>query len=168
MSYVKIWIHAVWGTKNRQPILSKEKRNELFLHIKENAKQKEIYIDLINGYTDHVHCLLMLNADMPVSKAIGLVKGESSFWANKQRVFEQKFEWADEYFAASVSDSQIAKVRAYIVNQEEHHKKKSFFEEYSWFLKINGCEVMAEANTIAQGMKAPAINGMVTKSLSEL
>ena len=167
MSYVKIWIHAVWGTKNRLPILSKEKRHELFVHIKENAKQKEIYIDLINGYVDHVHCLLALNADMSISKAIGLIKGESSFWANKQRIFDQKFEWADEYFAASVSDSAVEKVRAYILNQEEHHKKKTFSDEYSEFLKANGFEVTAEANTNTR-YEIPAINGRVTKSVSEI
>ena len=162
MSYVKIWIHAVWGTKHRQPILSKEKRNELFFHIKENAKQKELYIDSINGHVDHVHCLLALNAEMSISKAIGLIKGESSFWANKQKLFERKFEWADEYFAASVSDSAVEKVRAYILNQEAHHKKKSFSEEYLEFLMVTGFDVMAKASTNTSGI-VPAINGGVNK-----
>ena len=160
MSYVKIWIHAVWGTKNRHPVLSKEKRNELFLHIKDNAQKKEIYIDSINGYVDHVHCLLALNADMSISKTIGLLKGESSFWANKQKLFPQKFEWADEYFAVSVSDSVFEKVKAYILNQDEHHRKKTFSEECSEFLKLSGFEVMAKANTNTADT-IPAINGGV-------
>ncbi len=160
MSYVKIWIHAVWGTKNRQPILSKAKRNELFIHIKENSKRKEIYIDSINGYLDHVHCLLSLNAEMSISKAIGLIKGESSFWANRQKLFTQKFEWADEYYAASVSESVVEKVRTYIDNQEKHHSKITFVDEYNNFLKQMGYEVMAKACTDT-GDKSPAINGRV-------
>ena len=162
MAYVKIWIHAVWGTKNRQPVLSKERRNEMFLHIRENARQKEIYIDSLNGYVDHVHCLLALNADMSISKAIGLIKGESSFWVNKQKLFPQKFEWADEYYAASVSDSVVEKVRNYIDNQEEHHRTKTFSEEYSEFLRSNGLEVTAKANSFTAST-APAINGGVNE-----
>ena len=165
MSYVKIWIHAVWGTKNRQPILFKEKRDELFIHIKENAKQKEIYIDSINGYVDHVHCLLALNAEMSISKAIGLIKGESSFWANKRKLFAQKFEWADEYYAASVSESVVEKVRTYIFNQETHHSKITFVDEYNNFLKKMGYEVTAKANTSTTD-KSLAINGGVNDQVA--
>ena len=164
MSFVKIWIHAVWGTKNHQSILAKEKRKELFSHIKENARQKEIYIDTINGYLDHVHCLLGLNANMPISKAMNLIKGESSFWANKRKLFSSKLEWADEYFAVSVSESVVEKVRAYILNQEIHHKKTTFADEYKEFLKKNDFDVMAEANS--EGINPPAMNGGVTKTLS--
>jgi putative transposase len=74
MAYVKIWIHAVWGTKNKEQVLTKEVRTKLFQHIKENARSKEIFIDCINGYTDHVHCLLALNADMSIAKALQLIK----------------------------------------------------------------------------------------------
>ena len=70
MSFVKIWIHSVWGTKNRQAILTQEIRRDLFQHIKENAKKKEICIDTINGHLEHVHCLFALNADMSISKTI--------------------------------------------------------------------------------------------------
>jgi putative transposase len=59
-----------------------------------------------------------------------LIKGESAFWANKNNLLKTKFEWADEYYAASVSDSSVEKVRKYIYNQEEHHRKVSFEEEY--------------------------------------
>ncbi len=62
-----------------------------------------------------------------------LIKGESSYWINKQNMCKRKFEWQDEYFAASVSESMVEKVRDYINNQEEHHKKKSFQDEYAQF-----------------------------------
>ena len=135
MSYVKIWIHAVWGTKNHEPILTRNTRVSLFSHIRENSKTKEIYIDFINGYAEHIHCLLALNADMTISKAVQLLKGESAFWMNKNKIIKTKFEWATEYFAVSVSESMIDKVRDYIKNQEVHHAKVSFTEEYNEFIK---------------------------------
>ncbi len=138
MAYVKIWIHAVWSTKNREAILQKEKRQQLFEHIRANAKSKEIYVDFINGMEDHVHCLIALNADMAIAKAVQLLKGESAFWANKTKLFNFKLEWAEEYYAASVSESQTNKVRDYIKNQEEHHRKITFQEEFDAFLAKSG------------------------------
>jgi REP-associated tyrosine transposase len=135
MSYVKIWIHAVWRTKNDNKILTDYIRKQLFLHIKENAKEKGIYVDFINGHYDHVHCLLTLNADLSISKTMQLIKGESSFWANKNNLLNTKIEWADEYFAVSASESMIDKVREYIKNQYEHHKNVTFQEEYDEFMK---------------------------------
>lgn len=134
MAYVKIWIHAVWGTKNRYPYLTKEIKEKVIAHIKENAKKKEIYIDSINGHTDHLHCLLGLNTDMSISKALQLIKGESAFWMNKEKITPQKFEWADEYYAASVDETSLVRVRAYIQNQEEHHQKKTLMMEYEKFM----------------------------------
>jgi len=131
-------IHAVWGTKNRKKLISREIRPILLSHIRENAKQKGIYIDTINSQAEHVHCLFALNADMALSKALNLIKGESSFWANKHQLTNFKFEWADDYFAASVSKSQLEKVRHYIVNQDEHHQKYNFTDEYNKFLKSYG------------------------------
>jgi len=138
MSFVKIWVHAVWGTKNHRKILLKEQRIELFQHIRDNAKKKGILIDFINGHLDHVHCLLTLNAEMSISKAIQLIKGESAFWANQNGIIKPRLEWADEYFAVSVSKSAINKIRDYIKNQEVHHRKVTFIEEYGKFMKAFG------------------------------
>lgn len=77
----------------------------------------------------------MLNADMSVAKAIQLLKGESSHWANKNGLTKTKFEWADDYFAVSVSESMVDKIRHYIDNQEEHHRKIPFQQEYDEFIK---------------------------------
>ena len=138
MAYVKVLIHAVWGTKNRERIISQHLRAEILSHIKENAGIKEIFIDTLNSQPDHIHCLFYLNADMSVAKAINLIKGESSYWIDKQQLLKAKFEWADEYFAASVSESQKDKVRTYILNQDEHHRKLTFAEEYNKFLESYG------------------------------
>ena len=140
MSYVKIWIHAVWGTKNHERILTKDIRINLFQHIRENAKAKQIYIDFINGDMENIHCLLALNADMSIAKTIQLIKGEDAFWANKNKLIKPQLEWADEYFAASVSESMIDKVREYFKNQEVHHKKITFKEEFDKFVSKYGLE----------------------------
>ena len=134
MAYVNIWIHAVWGTKNRFPFLTREIKEIVIDHIKENAKKKEIHIDALNGVADHLHCLLSLNADMSIAKAMQLLKGESAFWINKNRITKTKFEWADEYYAASLAESSLNSIRTYIENQEAHHRKSSFTEEYEKFL----------------------------------
>lgn len=75
---------------------------------------------------------------MSLAKHIQLLKGESSFWLNKSKLLTSKFEWADKYFAASVSEDKIDTVRNYISNQEEHHRKLTFLEEYNKFLNIYG------------------------------
>lgn len=134
MAYVKIMIHAVWATKNHYPFLQKELLNKLVSHIKENARSKQIFIDSINGAPDHMHCLLGLNAEMCIAKAIQLIKGESSNWMNKQKLTKSKFEWADEYYAVSIGKSDIARVRAYIDDQEALHRKISFSDEYDAFM----------------------------------
>lgn len=128
-------IHAVWGTKNRHPFLTKEIKEIVISHIKENAKTKQIHIDRLNGHTEHLHCLFGLNADTSIAKTLQLIKGESAFWINKQQLTFSKFEWADEYFAVSVSESMIDKVRVYIDGQEEHHKNMTFTQEYEEFIK---------------------------------
>lgn len=140
MAYVKILIHAVWGTKNRHPFFPKELRPTIWQHIYENAQQKGIFVDTVNGHADHVHCLFYLNADMSLSKHMQLIKGESSFWLNKSGLIHSKFEWAEKYFAASVSEDKAAVVRNYITNQEEHHRNVSFQEEYNRFLQHYGFE----------------------------
>ena len=138
MAFVKIWIHAVWGTKNREPVLEKGILESVCNHIKENGKLKGIFIECINGYSDHLHCLMLLNADTSISKQMQLIKGESSFWINKNKIIKGHFEWADEYFASSVSDDKLGIARAYIMNQQEHHKKVTYKDEYEKFLKHFG------------------------------
>ena len=107
MPFVKIWIHAVWTTKNRQRVLEKKVRPQLFEHIHQNALKKEILMDCVNGYIEHVHCLFRLRNDQNISKVIQLIKGESSFWMNTQNLIADKLDWQDDYFAVSVSESQV-------------------------------------------------------------
>ncbi len=87
MSWVRIWIHLVFSTKERQPLLTpKELREKIFQHTKENAKSKDIWLDSINGYKEHVHSLISLNKDQTINKTAQLLKGESSFWINQNQL----------------------------------------------------------------------------------
>ncbi|MDI9355664.1 MAG: IS200/IS605 family transposase [Chitinophagaceae bacterium] len=135
MPYIRIWVHIVWSTKNRQPFLNKEIRQNVFKHISENAKSKGIILNIINGFDDHVHCLVGLNEQQNIATIAQLLKGESSFWINKNNLCKEKFGWQDEYFAVSVSESQFNTVRNYIFKQEEHHAKKTWQQEYDEFIK---------------------------------
>ena len=141
MPYIKIWIHLIWATKNRYPYLNKEIKQNFFDHIKANAKEKEIHLDFINGCADHVHVLISMNVDQSISKIAQLLKGESSHWINKNELLKEHFAWQEEYIAVSVSYNGIDKVREYIKNQEEHHRKKSFSEEWDLFIDKYGFEI---------------------------
>lgn len=141
MSFARVFIHFVWSTKSRKKLLdTTELRNEVWRHIRENARKKGIFLDEVGGYSDHCHCLVSLGIDQTIQKTVQLLKGESSFWINRNMVLRGKFEWQDEYFAVSVSESMLDRVRDYIRNQEEHHRKKSFQEEYDEFILKYGFE----------------------------
>ncbi|MBL0153063.1 MAG: IS200/IS605 family transposase [Chitinophagaceae bacterium] len=130
MPFSKIWIHLVWSTKNREPLLTDNIRRKVFNHIRENADKKKIEIDSINGYTDHVHLLLVLQPTQSIAEITHWIKGESSHWINKNKICSGAFEWQDDYFAVSVSEKNVPKLQAYINNQEKHHHSKTFEEEY--------------------------------------
>jgi REP element-mobilizing transposase RayT len=135
----------MWSTKNRAKIITKSKREEILTHIKSNALLKGIHIDHINIVSDHIHVLISLNTDQTIAKVVQLIKGESSYWANKNKLFGHKFEWQDEYIAVSLSQSIVDKVRKYIRNQEEHHKIKTFMDEYNEFMNKFGFDIIKGA-----------------------
>jgi len=133
MSWVRVYIHIVFSTKNRVPFLdSKELRKQVFQHIKQNAAEKGIWLDCVNGYQDHAHCLISLGREQTISKVAQLIKGESSFWINKNKLTKNKFDWQDDYWAESVCH--LERIRKYIHNQEAHHSKNTFKKEIDDFM----------------------------------
>lgn len=142
MSFVKIWIHAVWTVRNRKPILNQDIRQVLFDHIHENALGKEILMETVGGYHNHVHCLFRLKNNQTIENVMQLIKGESSFWFNRNDLSGLKLNWQKEYFAVSVSESKVNAVRKYILNQEKHHQNKSWDEEYNEFITKYGFQVI--------------------------
>ena len=121
MSYTSILIHIVWSTKNRKKILDKYKKDIICEHIKEYAIKNNIHILNINGCMNHLHCLIYLMPSQNIANVVQLQKGESSHWINNNFKFFGKFNWQDEYFAVSVSESKKNVMFNYINKQEEHH-----------------------------------------------
>jgi len=115
--------HLVFATKNREPLLEKGIRDIIYKHIWSNCREKEIFLKSIGGYTDHLHCLISLGREQSMAKVAQLIKGESAYWINEQKLTSDYFSWQDDYFAVSVSESQINTVINYIANQEKHHAK---------------------------------------------
>jgi putative transposase len=138
MSYVTVWLHCVWSTKNREPVLTPEIRPLLFQHILDNGRKKRIWVDTVNGYKEHVHALISLDKNMTIANTMQLMKGESVFWLNKSPLVKEKIHWQDDYFAVSVGQSQLERVRNYIRNQEEHHKRKPYEQEVNEFMEKYG------------------------------
>jgi REP element-mobilizing transposase RayT len=133
-SYTKIWLHLIWSTQNREKLLvDKQLRKELSQYYYDYSVEKKIYMKINYINPDHVHALINLPTNLTVEKVLHLYKGSSSNWLNKQVNF--RFQWGKGYGAFSVSESNLDRVVKYIINQEEHHRKKSFTKEYEEFLR---------------------------------
>ncbi len=129
-SYSRCWLHLTWCTLERNKILPRRVRVELSRFLGEYAHSKAIQMCTNFVCADHVHVLIDLPTDMTIAKVINLLKGASSHWINEQQIMPFKLEWGRGYGAFSVSPSALAKVIKYIAEQEEHHRTKSFLEEY--------------------------------------
>lgn len=138
LSYLKVWIHAVWATKNRVPCLDDETILRFCEHIRQNAADKGFYIDTINGYLDHMHVLMLLKPENSVPKQMQLIKGESSKWASDSGLVPPDFAWESQYYAASVSGRMVPAVREYIKNQQAHHASVTFATEFDHLVSSAG------------------------------
>lgn len=136
MSIVNIYIHLVFSTKKRAPLLTKSIRKEVLMHIKMNAQKWGVEIDYANGYYDHIHCLLKLPSTMNMADTAQVIKGESSRWINMLELTPTYFQWQDDYFAESIAERDLERVRNYIKNQEEHHKDLAFEREMEMLSKL--------------------------------
>ena len=141
MSFIKIWIHYIWATKNRKPSLKEPYRSKLFEHIKQNALKQNIYLDRINGYEEHVHAIVSLGSHQTIDGIAQSLKGESSFWYNNiSGIPTGKIARQDKYYAVSVSESILPILRAYVDGQVQHHQKKSFQQEFDELVRLYGFE----------------------------
>ncbi|MFD0767174.1 IS200/IS605 family transposase [Mucilaginibacter lutimaris] len=126
-SYSAVWVHLVWSTKNREPILNPELRKELFRVIRTIATDYEIYIDCINGVDDHIHLLVRLKTDQSIAEVVKTIKGNS--WEYFKDQPGKYITWQDGFAVFSVSPDSLKKVRNYIFNQVKHHRDKGFKDE---------------------------------------
>ena len=137
-SYSKVWLHLIWSTHNKEKVLVKDVRKQVSNFLYTYAEEKEIYMKTNYVNAEHVHTLVDLPTTLSIDECLKLLKGSSSHYINDNRLVNNKFRWARGYGAFSVSESQLKKVVDYINDQKEHHRKKSFTEEYELFIKKYG------------------------------
>lgn len=132
-TYVSSLVHCVFSTKNRRNLIRREIQSDLWPFLGGIARKNGFKALIVWGTENHVHVLLSLPATMPLAKAMQLIKGASSRWMNETHL--QNFSWQEGYGAFTVGISQQADTIAYIRSQAEHHRKRSFEEEFVAFLK---------------------------------
>jgi REP element-mobilizing transposase RayT len=139
-SYSRVWLHIVWATLERRPLLLKPAAAKLSAHLHDYAKEKKIYLKINFVNPDHVHALIDLPTSLCIEDMMQFFKGSSSHWVNEQNLVAGKFGWGRGYGVFSVSESGVSEVCAYIANQEEHHRKRTFAEELKLFVERYGLE----------------------------
>ena len=137
-SLTKIWIHAIWATKERFPFITTAMEEKVYQYINRQFQEEGCHLKIINGMPDHIHCLFLLNSQKSTAEVVKQIKGSSSHFINQNNFIPQKFSWQTGYAAYSVSESSVPKVFEYIKNQKSHHIKRSFSQEYEEFLKLYG------------------------------
>ena len=134
-TYTQIHIQYVFAVKYRTGLIQKVWKNELYKYMTGIIQNQNHKLLAINGMADHIHILIGLRPNQSISDLAKSIKQNSSLWINEQKLSKGKFAWQEGYGAFSYARSNIDKVVTYIENQEEHHRKKSFLEEYTDFLK---------------------------------
>ena len=134
-SLVQNYIHIVFSTKHRQPLIKPDIEAELHTYIGGVCNKLDCQSIKVGGYNNHIHILCMLSKKITLMQLVEKVKSNSSKWVKTKGKAYQNFYWQNGYGAFSVNPSQIDTVIAYIANQHNHHKKKSFEDEYKAFLK---------------------------------
>ncbi|MDZ7715792.1 MAG: IS200/IS605 family transposase [Balneolaceae bacterium] len=134
-TYTQIYIHYIFSTKHRKPVISHKFESRLWSYLGGIARANNMIPIAIGGVQDHVHALIAIPSTVSMSKSIQLLKGGSSKWLNDNFFRDRTFRWQKGYGAFSVSESMIPKVVNYIKNQKEHHQSKTFKEEYLGLLK---------------------------------
>ena len=133
-TYSQIYIQAVFAVKGRENLIHKDWRDELHKYISGIITGKQQKSIIVNGVSDHVHCFIGLKPSMAVSDLIRDIKNNSSKFINEKEFVKGKFQWQEGYGAFSYAHSQVEQVYNYILNQEAHHQKKTFRQEYLEFL----------------------------------
>jgi REP-associated tyrosine transposase len=133
-SYSRCWIHLIWATLNRDRVLNKKAAAGLSRYLLEYAEEQGVYMKINFVNPDHVHALIDVPTGLSIEKVVQLLKGSSSHWVNSNELLKGKFACARGYGAFSVSHSNVDLVARYIVDQEEHHRVRTFAEELKEFI----------------------------------
>jgi putative transposase len=145
-SFNSCLMHCIFCTKERRPLLTAAIRERLWPYLGGIAREKEMKARAIGGVPDHAHLLLSLRTTLSVSKAMQLLKGNSSKWLRETfpELQAQGFAWQEGFGAFSIGVSGVEDTVRYIQTQDEHHRKKSFREEFETFLKKHGYDYKPE------------------------
>ncbi len=133
-TYTQLYFHIVFAVKGRQNHISKKWKDELYKYITGIVTNRNQKMMIINGMPDHIHILVGTKPNCNLSDLVRDIKANASKWINEKKFVNGKFEWQTGFGAFTIGQSQIPKILNYIKAQEEHHKKKSFKEEYIDFL----------------------------------
>ena len=133
-TYTQIHIHAIFAVQNRISLIQPIWKDELYKYITGIVQNNNHKMLIINGMPDHIHLLFGLRPAQSLSDLMQDVKANSSKWINEKGFIRGKFQWQEGFGAFSYGKSQLKNVIKYIENQEEHHRKRTFLEEYRAFL----------------------------------
>ena len=136
-TYSNMLFHVIWSTKERYPWISDELKSRLYGYIHRSAEDQGTKIMSMNGMPDHIHALIQAKPSVCISELMRDIKTGSSKWVRTNFPQKNNFCWQDGYGVFSVSESSVPALKAYIENQEQHHKKKSFEDEFKEFLKVH-------------------------------
>jgi len=131
-------LHLIWATRDRERVLAKKAAAHLSRQLQEYSAEKEFYMKINYVNADHVHALIDLPTSMSIEEVAQLLKGSSSHWINSNDFVPGKFAWGRGYGVFSVSESKVQSVCEYIAGQEEHHRIRSFTEEFQDFVERHG------------------------------
>jgi REP element-mobilizing transposase RayT len=134
----KIWIHTIWQTINRLPLILPEIEPKIYKIVNDEFINSACKVEVINGTADHIHILYLLNPDISISNVTQQIQLESSKLINAKCFNAGSFDWYIENLSISVSESQIPKLIEYLKNQKEFHKGKSFLQENNEFKRLHG------------------------------
>jgi putative transposase len=134
-TYTQIHLHLIFAVQNRKSLIQNSWKDRLYEYITGIVQQNTHKMIIINGMPDHLHIAIGMRPTQSLSDLMQDIKGNSSKWINDNKLATGKFQWQEGYGAFSYNKSLLPKLIDYIKNQEAHHKKKTFLEEYKEFLK---------------------------------
>ena len=134
-TYTQLYIHIVFSVKHRQNLIHKSWKEELYKYITGIVKGKSQKLYSIGGVENHIHILVSIKPGISISDLVKYIKHGSNLWIQEKRFMRGKFEWQEGFGAFTVSSSQLKKTITYINNQEQHHRRVSFEEEYVEFMR---------------------------------
>jgi REP-associated tyrosine transposase len=139
-TYARLYVHGVWSTKERRPLITSALQTKLYPYVGGIARKHGFSTISIGGVADHIHILFALPSNLAVAKAVQSIKGNSAKWVNDTVSVEGGFAWQEGYGAFTIGMSQVDRTAAYIEGQAAHHRSQTFQEEFIQFLNTHGIE----------------------------